>query len=342
MSSGKLKVIHLPLEIAGQVGLICELLRKFGYKAYGFNYFDTYLNYQRTFQTDVYELIKILEYSIHYYDIFHFHNSYSVIEDHRDIQMIKNAGKKMIMHHRGNDVRFCSLSKKGANYTNPYVNVSNYLSDVDIDKNLKLFAETMDAAIVQDYELYHYVIDYYKGKGKPVHVLPRLINTQLFQPAYPKITGKYPTVIHAPTQRQFKGSAIIEATIEQLKKEHSLKYITIEQTSHKEALKLYQQADIVIDQILCGAYGNVSVEAMAFGKPVICYIRPDLTETYPQDLPIVSANPDNLYDQLKQLVKDAELRYVLGNKGRKYVEKHHEGTAVIKQLIAIYKQVLGS
>jgi glycosyltransferase involved in cell wall biosynthesis len=81
---------------------------------------------------------------------------------------------------------------------------------------------------------------------------------------------------------------------------------------------------------------------MAFGKPVICYIRPDLTETYPQDLPIVSANPDNLYDQLKQLVKDAELRYVLGNKGRKYVEKHHEGTAVIKQLIAIYKQVLGS
>jgi glycosyltransferase involved in cell wall biosynthesis len=341
MSSEKLKVIHLPLEIAGQVGLICEFLRKSGFKAYGFNYFENYLNYQRTFETDAYELIKILEYSIHYYDLFHFHNSYTVIEDYRDIQMIKKTGKKMIMHHRGSDVRFCTLSKKGFNYTNPYVNAPSYLSDVDIDKNLKLFADTMDAAIVQDYELYHYVIDYYKENGKPVHVLPRPINTKLLQPAYPKITCKYPLIVHAPTQRQFKGSAIIEATIKQLKKEHSLNYITIERTSHKEALKLYLQADIVIDQILCGAYGNVSVEAMALGKPVICFIRPDLIETYHPGLPIVSANPSNLYDQLKQLVKDAELRYVLGKQGREYVEKHHEVSTVIKQLIAIYHQVLG-
>ena len=339
MSYNNPKVVHVPLEIAGQVGLICEFLRKAGYKAFGFNYFDTYLKYDNIFQTEAYELIKVLEKFIDYYDIFHFHNGYSIIEDYRDISMIKKAGKKMIMHHRGNDVRFEALAKRGKNYTNPYVNTANYLSDEMISRNLSFFAETMDAAIVQDYELYHYVIDYYRAKGKPVYVLPRLINNKMIQPSYPKIDSKAPIIVHAPTHRGFKGSDIIEATINRLKQEKHLVYINIEGKSHKEALKYYQQADIVIDQILCGAYGNVSVEAMAMGKAVICYIRPDLMNMYPSTLPIVSANPDNLYDQLKRLIEDPKKCHRLGQEGVKYVEKYHEGSKVIKELISIYENL---
>ncbi|SNR85361.1 Glycosyltransferase involved in cell wall bisynthesis [Anaerovirgula multivorans] len=340
MSFTNPKVVHVPLEIAGQVGLICEFLREAGYKAFGFNYFDNYLKYESIFQTEAYELIKVLEKFIDHYDIFHFHNGYSVMEDYRDICMIKKAGKKMIMHHRGNDVRFETLARKGKNYINPYVNTANYLSDEVISRNLKFFAETMDAAIVQDYELYQYVIDYYQERGKPVYVLPRLINNKIIQPFYPKTDAKSPIIVHAPTHRGFKGSDIIEATINRLKQEKSLVYINIEGKSHKEALKCYQQADIVIDQILCGAYGNVSVEAMALGKAVICYIRPDLMKMYPDDLPIVSANPDNLYDQLKKLVEDSEKRHEIGKEGRRYVEKYHEGSKVIKQLISIYENLL--
>ncbi|MFZ7102540.1 MAG: hypothetical protein ACOWWO_07770 [Peptococcaceae bacterium] len=342
MFSSNFKVLHTPLEIAGQVGLICEFLRKSGYKASGFNYFDTYLKYQKVFQTEAYELIKVLEKFIDYYDIFHFHNSCSIIEDHRDIHMIKEAGKKMLMHHRGNDVRFRTLARRGRNYTNPYVNAENSFHDVQMVKNLKLFADTMHAAIVQDYELYPYVVDYYQEKGKPVYVLPRLIDTNLLQPAYPHKTTKCPVIVHAPTHRQFKGSDIIEKIIAQLKKEQPLHYINIEGKSHEETLKYYRQADIIIDQILCGAYGNVSVEGMALGKPVICYIRPDLRKTCFRDLPIVSANPDTLYDQLKKLLKDPARRYELGKAGRRYAEKHHEGRYVIAQLIKIYDHILQS
>ncbi|MBS4039939.1 MAG: hypothetical protein KGZ81_05005, partial [Flavobacteriales bacterium] len=71
------KVVHIPLEIAGQVGLICKFLREAGYHAYGFNYFETYLKYDDVFHTEAYELIKVLEKLIDYYDIFHFHNGYS-------------------------------------------------------------------------------------------------------------------------------------------------------------------------------------------------------------------------------------------------------------------------
>lgn len=342
MRATKPRIVHVPMEIAGQVGLICRFLRDAGYEAYGFNYFETYLKYEDVFHTEAYELIKVLEGFIDYYDIFHFHNGYSIMEDFRDILMIKKAGKKMIMHHRGNDVRFQSMAMKGKNYTNPYVRTSNYLSDEKMAENLRFFAEHMDAAIVQDYELHNYVIDYYQERGKPVYVLPRLIDSKQIKTAYPDPYGNTPVIIHAPTHRGFKGSDIIEKTIESLKKDKQLIYINIEGKSHKEALEAYRRADIVIDQILCGVYGNVSVEAMAMGKAVVCYIRPDLIKTYPDDLPIISANPDTLYPQLKMLVEEPRLRYEIGKAGRNYVERYHEGVRIIKGLTAIYDNLYRS
>ena len=54
---------------------------------------------------------------------------------------------------------------------------------------------------------------------------------------------------------------------------------------------------------------------MALGKPVVCYIRPDLVDKYPPGLPIRSAHPDNLRDVLRELVSDHELRRSLGIQG---------------------------
>jgi glycosyltransferase involved in cell wall biosynthesis len=329
------KVGHFPLEIAGQVGLICRYLRQENISAAGYNYFDTYLKYSDVYSTDVFELIKGLPVFLRYFDMFHFHNSLTITEDFRDIRMIKDVGKKMIMHHRGNDVRFRTHSAE----KNPWVYPDCSLEDEQIHDNLTLFAETMDAAIVQDHELYQYVSSYYMKMGKPVYVLPRLIDTGRIQPRYP-LANQCPLIVHAPTHRAFKGSDIIEDVISRLSKECTIEYMSIEGSSHQDTLKLVQEADIVIDQILCGAYGNVSVEAMALGKPVICYIRPDLVDYYPDDLPIISANPETLYSVLKQLVSSSEQRIELGKRGRSFVEGFHEGSRVITQLVDIYNSVL--
>ncbi|MGG4035714.1 hypothetical protein ABEV74_18645 [Paenibacillus cisolokensis] len=334
-----MKVIHAPLEIAGQVGLICEFLRKLGIHSVGYNYYQTYLDYRKIINTDSFELAKILDAAIQEYDLFHFHNSYTFLEDRRDIEMITDAGKNIIIHHRGNDVRSRALAFKGKGYVNPYVNAECSLPDDEIDRNLRYFAKHASAAIVQDYELYGYVIDYYAKEGKPVYVLPRLIDVSAVQPAFKGSSHEPPLVVHAPTQRDFKGTAWIEEAVSRLRKEMPIRFRLVEGMSHAEALQLYREADIVIDQVLCGAYGNLSVEAMALGKPVICYIREDLVSRYPLDLPVVSANPDNLYDMLKMLVKDKEMREVRARLGRAYVERHHSASVVIQSLVKIYEGV---
>nr|WP_242637877.1 MULTISPECIES: glycosyltransferase [Bacillaceae] len=79
---------------------------------------------------------------------------------------------------------------------------------------------------------------------------------------------------------------------------------------------------------------------MALGKPVVTYIRPDLAESsFPSDLPIVNANPDNLFEQVKKLLTNPELRRQYGIKGRRYAEKYHSHDRVADQLIKIYSNL---
>ncbi|KEZ54434.1 hypothetical protein GS18_0205860 [Metabacillus indicus] len=334
-----MKIMHAPVEIAGQVGLISSQLRKYGYRSGAYNFFISYLNYKQTFNTDAFELMEIFENSLEYYDIYHLHNGYSFMDSYKDLELLKQAGKKIIMHHRGNDVRAPERARKGANYENPYVNTEASHDAGKIHSSLQLFAEVADAAIVQDHELYEYVKDYYHARNKKVYILPRLIETEKYIPSYPAATKK-PLIVHAPTLPEFKGTEQIEQTIEKLKDSYSFEYVRVEKMSHEEAVAVYKRADIVIDQILCGAYGNLSVEAMALGKPVVCYIRPDIKANLPESLPIVSANPDTLYKELSTLLERSDTFKKLGEAGRAYVERYHEASVVMPFLLDIYKEVL--
>lgn len=337
-----LKVVHAPLEIAGQVGMICQFLKKYNVEAVGYNYFPNYLKYTNVIDTDSYELAKIVEDLIKHYDLFHFHNGYTFFEDFRDIEVIREHDKPIIMHHRGNDVRSRKRSRAWNGYENPYVNAESSLPDEEIDRNLRYFASRVTAAIVQDHELLSYVEDYYAAEGKKVYILPRLFDVHRRQPVYVKkeTADRKILIVHAPTQRDFKGTEYINQAMEKLQAELPVRYQLVEHMPHADAWNMYEQADIIIDQVLCGAYGNLSVEGMALGKPVVCYIRPDLMDKYPPDLPIVSANPDTIYDEVKTLVQDPERRYQLGRKGRAYVEDYHSAESVIKQLLTIYQEVL--
>ncbi|MDV2686949.1 glycosyltransferase family 1 protein, partial [Alkalihalophilus lindianensis] len=58
-------------------------------------------------------------------------------------------------------------------------------------------------------------------------------------------------------------------------------------------------------------------------------------------LPIVNANPDNLYEETKMLLDHPELRRELGVKGRIYVEKVHSHDIVAEQLLTIYSNLRG-
>lgn len=328
-----MRILHLPMEVGGQIAELCLQLRKLGHQAVGYNWRHNYLKYDQTLlHSDAYEMAKTLNTAIHYFDIFHYHTGYTLYPNKSDIEWIVGAGKKVVMHHRGNDVRFPSKAVKGPNHYNPYVYTGDSLPEDVIAANLAYFARYIDTAIVQDVELYDYVVGYYRH----VHILPRPINLERVRPPGRPSKRQRPLVVHAPTSRAFKGTEDIVRIVNQAKRDVPFDFVLLEKMPQTKVLQMMQQADLVIDQINCGMYGNVSVEGMAMSKPVVCYIRPDIASRLPEELPIVSANRDNLYDALIALLRDDSLRQQLGQKGRAYVEAYHDSRQVARQLVEIY------
>lgn len=329
------RVFHSPIEIAGQMGTLVSGLQQFGHTAVGYNTFITYLNYSpNLFHGLLNYVIEEYNKTKYNYDIMHFHLACTLGYDFTDLDQMLAEGKKLIMHHWGNDVRLAEKSKQFSPYL---IDPCNPCLDWYMIERLKKISARCKNVIIQDYELYPYVKDYYPN----IYILPLAYRVSETVPHFPDPNKKVPLIVHAPTQPGFKGTATIEATLDLLRQHgYAFEYRRIEHLSNAEAIALYKQADIVIDQILVGSYGVLSVENMALGKPVVCYIREDLESTYPSPVPVINANPTNLYQNLIPYLTDASLRFHTGLKSREYALQVHDVPVVIPKLLNIYRMVM--
>jgi len=163
-------------------------------------------------------------------------------------------------------------------------------------------------------------------------VIPYPFDVRFFSPAYPQATQHEPLIVHAPSDPYVKGTNYVLDAVSRLHNAgYEFTFQLVENLKNKEGIDLYRKADIVIDQLCIGAHGIVSLEAMAYGKPVVCYIKEELIGKYPKDLPIVNANPNSLERVLASLLDSPQDLQELGQKGRAYVESYHDPPKIANQ-----------
>ncbi|MEG3436209.1 hypothetical protein V0288_03680 [Pannus brasiliensis CCIBt3594] len=155
-----------------------------------------------------------------------------------------------------------------------------------------------------------------------------------------------PVVLHAPSHQGAKGTRHVLNAIDRLREEGiDFEFMLVEGLPNAEARRLYEKADILIDQLLAGWYGGLAVELMALGKPVICYIREEDLRFIPPsmavDLPIIRATPITLYEILKRCLTLDRVRLTeWGNQSRAYVEKWHDPRKIASWLKHEYELIL--
>lgn len=160
------------------------------------------------------------------------------------------------------------------------------------------------------------------------------------EPKFPSAENRRPLVVHSPTAPVAKGTKYVLEAVERLKTRYDFDFRLVQNTERREALEVMRECDIFIDQIILGAHGVAAVEAMAFGKPVICYINEQIGRNYPPELPIINADPETIGEKLELLLKDPALRRETGLKGREYAEKYHDETKIARSLVEIYREVI--
>lgn len=136
---------------------------------------------------------------------------------------------------------------------------------------------------------------------------------------------KLPLVVHATTNPAIKGSHYVDLVAHRLAAEGLIEYRRLSGISHEAALTAIRSADIVVDQLLLGAYGVLACEAMACGAAVIGYLGDDFRSRIPEPIPILEAEPDTLDSVLRLAV--AEIQYLRDRalERRSFVHKWHSG-----------------
>ncbi|MGN7479714.1 hypothetical protein ACTHOQ_17985 [Solibacillus silvestris] len=335
-----MKILHTPVEIAGQVSLSVRGLRAIGLKAdsltavHPFKYKNEW-----EFIESKSKVIKLLDRVKKVneirkeYDIIHYHFGTSILPKYLDVKILKKSGIKVFSEFWGSDVRLPLIEAK----RNPFfVNSYNEDEQNNIEKMKRWSDLTDGVAIFSDHTFNEFLNPYFEK----VHIIGQRVDTELYQPVYPVLDDtNEPVIVHAPSQQAFKGTVYVEKAIENLQnKGLKFKYKRVEKMSNQQAIEIYKTADIVIDQLCGGAHGIFACEAMALGKPVICYILPEFLSGYPEGLPIINANPDTVEEILANWIQaPAEERYKVGMQGRKYAEKVHDIKVVAEKLAQIYR-----
>lgn len=163
-----------------------------------------------------------------------------------------------------------------------------------------------------------------------------------YRPVYPVPDFTRPLrVVHAPNHRQFKGTGHLEQAIAGLRQEGlAIELILVERLPNEQALEIYRSADVVFDQCLIGFHGYFALEAMALGKPVMCFIRkPDEYLLHPEECPIIRIHVDTLEKDLRRLVEHRDDLPEIGQRGRSYIEKHFSMEAFAGRLQNAYRDL---
>lgn len=152
------------------------------------------------------------------------------------------------------------------------------------------------------------------------------------------------TVVHAPSNRGIKGTQFILEAIERVKLTHpELEFLLVENLNHVEAIEVYKSADLLIDQLLGGWYGGLTVEALALGIPVMCYLREDdlkfLPKDFVNDLPIINVSIENLTTKVLEFIGMSQSeKNQLSQKSRDFVENWHDCNSIAKRILMDYQE----
>ncbi|MCC3355673.1 glycosyltransferase [Bacillus sp. REN16] len=340
-SNVNLRVLQGSMEIANQMNTLSEGLKKQAVVSHTINYYPYYLNYDSNYTWSLIgqrssppineKLRELTKELLPHYDLFHFHFGTSLTLDWSDFPLYKSSGKPLLMQHWGSDVRMLSKATK----LNPYALVKNK-NEQQIKTSLTRLSENIQNCVVFDMELYEYVKDFYEN----VHIIPSMINLDNYQPQTKLSPNKRVLIVHAPTSPEIKGTHYILKAIESLKDHYNFEFRLVKGLSHEEAMRIYQEADLIIDQLHIGSYGLFAVEAMAMGKPVICWISDFMKDHYPSDLPIIIANPDTIKDTIENALKNIDMLQGIGLKGRQYVETNHDMVKNSQKVLSLYQSLL--
>jgi glycosyltransferase involved in cell wall biosynthesis len=307
---GRLRVVHCPVNIAGVPWANVQALRELGVdaKLVVFNrgrlHPDADVDLRRPdgFLRGQLTQWRALARLLPRTDVFHFYFGLTLVPKSAQFPLLRAFRKKSLFHYLGSDIRGKTPEQLA-------------------------YGKRAGAEVVGSYDAIRWVPE--------AEVVPPGIDLSKYAPAPPSDRAR-PVVLHAPSSRARKGTEHVVAACAELDVDLRI----VEGLPHEEARRLYEQADIVVDQLNAGWYGLFAIESMALGKPVLAYLHDEAVrrteKAFGVRVPLVPTTKATLRDTLLPLVESAAERRRVGAASRAYVEEVHDLRRVAERLVDLY------
>ena len=287
------------------------------------------------------KLQRILRYLYCFLKFFPRHNVFiflfgeTLLPRNLDLPILKLFRKRTVMWFVGSDIRHYEFVAAAARKAG----IQHYLSEERVRQQREAGPRALERKLRMIHKVEKYVSHINSGPTYSQLLTRRCIRISvpldICNIRYDNTPNSRPVVVHAPSRPGTKGTAYVVAAVERLKQEGcDFDFRLFTQASNIEVREALSEADISVDQLFGLAPGVFALESMAAGCAVLGSSYPEFAG-FPPELPVVHTDPDNIYQNLKMLLENPELRRELGERGRKYVEKYHDHRKIADDFIRL-------
>jgi hypothetical protein len=151
-------------------------------------------------------------------------------------------------------------------------------------------------------------------------------------------------VITAPTNRDTKATALVEAAVAQLQRDGlDVELVIVENMAWADCMAIKATADIYFDQVGLG-YGCNAVEAWGMGIPVIAgadsWTLAKMRELWGEQLPFYEATEDTIGAAIADLAQSKAKRATWAARGFRHIRKYHDEKPALTILAGLYRLAL--
>jgi glycosyltransferase involved in cell wall biosynthesis len=338
-----LRVLHAPRNVAAQASDLAAAQRRLGHHVEiwedGPNPFgwpsDRQLGYEARDPRLVWDAVKE---AAERFDVIHFHfgrtlvpTGWSGLPLHWDLPVYRALGIRVFFTFHGSDVRIGRMHTT----LNPWSHLrapGRVLEDDRLEKSLQ---------VIKTYATGMFVVSANNLVYLPqAEYLPRIIDLRSW-PERPVTQRERPVVIHAPSRRATKGTDTVLEGLDALRAEGiEFDLHLLEGVPHEVVREALADGDILVDNLVAGAYGIVSLEAMASGMVTIANLSDDVRQAHP-DAPVVDADPHTFRDVMRALIRNLDDRRRLAELGRPFVARVHDADVIAARLAVAYARPAG-
>ncbi|MDD5679967.1 MAG: hypothetical protein PHI59_01855 [Candidatus Omnitrophica bacterium] len=276
------------------------------------------------------------------YEIVHYHFIATLGYSGWDLPVLKQMGRRIVMHFRGCDIR----ERKKNMELNPEFNIcqkcdyyipyeKKYGCEVSrINRRRQLAKRYGDAFLVTTPDLMDF--------------MPQAMYLPLFAPVAEvneknprsKIGGSAITLVHVTNHPGIEGSDEIDTVVRGLKEDgFDVKLTRLSGVSYDKVLEAYANSDLSVGKLKMGYYANAQIESMYCGTPAITFVHPRFMTDDLLDSGFIFTPITKLRQTLEDLLKCPDKIEKKKLIARESILRLHDNKVLAERLLKLYDEL---